>query len=246
MQRTGDDIRLMIHIALVEDEEEYRKVFLGYLRRYEQESGRQFRISVFPDGEDIISSYKADYDLILMDIAMRFMDGMTAAEKIRELDQEVVIIFITNMPQFVMKGYAVDALDYVLKPVNYFAFSQRIERAISRMSRRREQYFTVPVRGGIRKLSVSNILYVEVQDHDLLFHTRNESILTRGSLAEVEAKLGNAGFFRCNKYCLVNLAFADSLQGIDLVVAGEHIQVSRAKKKAMLDALNNYLNEVSK
>ncbi len=236
----------MIHIALVEDEEEYRKVFLGYLRRYEQESGRQFRISVFPDGEDIISSYKADYDLILMDIAMRFMDGMTAAEKIRELDQEVVIIFITNMPQFVMKGYAVDALDYVLKPVNYFAFSQRIERAISRMSRRREQYFTVPVRGGIRKLSVSNILYVEVQDHDLLFHTRNESILTRGSLAEVEAKLGNAGFFRCNKYCLVNLAFADSLQGIDLVVAGEHIQVSRAKKKAMLDALNNYLNEVSK
>ena len=236
----------MIHIALVEDEEEYRKAFLGYLRRYEQESGRQFRISVFPDGEDIISSYKADYDLILMDIAMRFMDGMTAAEKIRELDQEVVIIFITNMPQFVMKGYAVDALDYVLKPVNYFAFSQRIERAISRMSRRREQYFTVPVRGGIRKLSVSNILYVEVQDHDLLFHTRNESILTRGSLAEVEAKLGNAGFFRCNKYCLVNLAFADSLQGIDLVVAGEHIQVSRAKKKAMLDALNNYLNEVSK
>ena len=236
----------MIHIALVEDEEEYRKVFLGYLRRYEQESGRQFRISVFSDGEDIVSSYKADYDLILMDIAMRFMDGMAAAEKIRELDQEVVIIFITNMPQFVMKGYAVDALDYVLKPVNYFAFSQRIERAISRMSRRREQYFTVPVRGGIRKLSVSNILYVEVQDHDLLFHTRNESILTRGSLAEVEAKLGNAGFFRCNKYCLVNLAFADSLQGIDLVVAGEHIQVSRAKKKAMLDALNNYLNEVSK
>ena len=236
----------MIHIALVEDEEEYRKVFLGYLRRYEQESGRQFRISVFPDGEDIISSYKADYDLILMDIAMRFMDGMTAAEKIRELDQEVVIIFITNMPQFVMKGYAVDALDYVLKPVNYFAFSQRIDRAISRMSRRREQYLTVPVRGGIRKLSVSNILYVEVQDHDLLFHTRNESILTRGSLAEVEAKLGNAGFFRCNKYCLVNLAFADSLQGIDLVVAGEHIQVSRAKKKAILDALNNYLNEVSK
>ena len=236
----------MIHIALVEDEEEYRKEFLSYLRRYEQESGRQFRISVFSDGEDIVSSYKADYDLILMDIAMRFMDGMTAAEKIRELDQEVVIIFITNMPQFVMKGYAVDALDYVLKPVNYFAFSQRIDRAISRMSRRREQYFTVPVRGGIRKLSVSNILYVEVQDHDLLFHTRNESILTRGSLAEVEAKLGNAGFFRCNKYCLVNLAFADSLQGIDLVVAGEHIQVSRAKKKAVLDALNNYLNEVSK
>lgn len=87
------------------------------------------------------------------------------------------------------------------------------------MSRRREQYITVPVRGGIRKLSVSDILFVEVQDHDLLFHTRQENILTRGSLAELEAKLSDSGFFRCNKYCLVNLSFVESLQCIDLVVA---------------------------
>ena len=135
----------MIHIALVDDEEENRKQFLGYLHQYEKESGQQFRVSVFSDGDEILASYKADYDLILMDIAMRFVDGMTTAEEIRKLDSEVVIIFITNMPQFVMKGYAVDAMDYVLKPVNYYAFTQRIERAISRMSRRREQYIPVPI-----------------------------------------------------------------------------------------------------
>ena len=236
----------MLHIAIVEDEERYAAELEEFVRRYGEETKRQIKVTQYQDGEDLVEDYKGGFDILLMDIQMQFMDGMTAAEKIRERDQEVQIIFITNRNDYAIRGYEVDALDYVLKPVNYFAFSQRIERAISRMSRRREQYFTVPVRGGIRKLSVSNILYVEVQDHDLLFHTRNESILTRGSLAEVEAKLGNAGFFRCNKYCLVNLAFADSLQGIDLVVAGEHIQVSRAKKKAVLDALNNYLNEVSK
>ena len=74
----------------------------------------------------IAVDYRAVYDIILMDIEMRFMDGMTAAEKIREHDSEVVIIFITNMPQYAIKGYRVDALDYVLKPVSYFAFSQRI------------------------------------------------------------------------------------------------------------------------
>ena len=96
----------MIRIALVEDDEDYRREFLTYLEQYERESGQRFRISVFTDGDEITEGYAADYDLILMDIAMRFMDGMTAAEHIRALDSEVVIIFITNMPQFVMKGYA--------------------------------------------------------------------------------------------------------------------------------------------
>ena len=54
------------------------------------------------------------------------MDGMSAAEEIRKMDSEVVIIFITNMAQYAIRGYAVDALDYVLKPVSYFAFSQRL------------------------------------------------------------------------------------------------------------------------
>ena len=83
-----------------------------------------------------------------MDIEMRFMDGMTAAEKIREHDSEVVIIFITNMPQYAIKGYLVDALDYVLKPVSYFAFSQRIDRALVRMKKRDRKYLTIAVKGG--------------------------------------------------------------------------------------------------
>ena len=236
----------MIHIALVEDDAAYRSQFLDYLKQYEKESGKQFRISVFSDGDEILEGYKADYDLILMDIVMRFTDGMTAAEEIRRLDREVVIIFITNMPQFVMKGYAVDALDYVLKPVNYFAFSQRIDRAISRMSQRRQRFISVPVRGGVQKLNVSDILYVEIRDHDLLFHTATDSILSRGTLAEMEEKLGRMQFFRCNKCYLINLAHVDGVIGSDVLLRDEQIPVSRARKKELLDALNNYINEVSK
>ena len=59
---------------------------------------------------------------------MSAMDGMSAAEEIRKKDSDVVIIFITNMPQYAIRGYAVEALDYVLKPVSYFAFSQRLSK----------------------------------------------------------------------------------------------------------------------
>ena len=85
-------------------------------------------ISVFTDGDEITEGYRPNYDIILMDIEMCFMNGMTAAQEIRKLDPEVVIIFITNMVQYAIQGYAVGALDYILKPVNYEEFGSCIDR----------------------------------------------------------------------------------------------------------------------
>lgn len=125
----------MIRVAIVEDEASYMKQFQKYLAQYAKESGEEFDIVTFTDGDEIAGGYKSVYDIILMDVQMRFMDGMSAAEEIRKVDPEVVIIFITNMSQYAIRGYAVDALDYVLKPVSYFAFSQRLDRAIARMKK---------------------------------------------------------------------------------------------------------------
>ena len=236
----------MIRVALVEDDNAYRKQLEEYLARYQKESGEALQVRTFADGDEIAENYTAGYDIILMDIEMPVMDGMSAAERIREKDEEVVIIFITNMPQFVMKGYTVDALDYVLKPVSYFSFSQRMERAIGRMRRRQEKYRMVPVRTGMQKLRVSQITWVEVQNHDLGYHTLQGDIESKGSLGEVEESLGEDSFFRCSKCALVNLEYVDGITGSDAVVAGTLVQVSRARKKALLDALNNYINEVSK
>ena len=108
----------MVRIALVEDDANYRRELTEYLERFSKERGEHFAISPFSDGAEIAEGYTAGYDIILMDIAMSYMDGMSAAEAIRQMDDEVVIIFLTNMPQFAMKGYSVGALDYVLKPVS--------------------------------------------------------------------------------------------------------------------------------
>lgn len=236
----------MVRVALVEDDPRYRRELSEYLERYARESGEKFRITAFPDGAEIAEDYTADYDIILMDIVMPYMDGMRAAESIRTLDDEVVIIFITETPQFVMRGYTVDALDYVLKPLSYFAFSQRIQRALERMKRRAKRYIPVMYRGGMKKLDVSQITYIEVQDHDLIYHTASESLLSKGSLSELERSLGEQNFFRCSKCYLVNLEHVDSVDSTSIRVGGEHIQVSRARKKALLDALNDYINEVGK
>lgn len=237
----------MIHVAMVEDDSLYVEKLTGYIRLYEKGSNERIRISVFTDGEDIVMDYAADYDIILMDVEMQFMDGMTAAKEIRKLDTDVVIIFITNMSQYAIAGYTVDALDYVLKPVEYFAFSQRLDRALERLKKRREKrYLTISLKGGIKKLDISDITYIEVQNHDLIFHTQGETYFTKGTMREVEKELGSDAFFRCNKCYLVHMEYVEGIKNNDILVGGDVVQVSRSRKKEFLDMLNNYMNEVGK
>lgn len=236
----------MISIAIVEDEDSCAKQMEEYLARYADESGEVFETVRFCDGDEILENYRAQYDIILMDVQMKFMDGMTAAEEIRKVDPEVVIIFITNMAQYAIRGYAVDALDYVLKPVSYFAFSQRLERAIGRMKRRARRYMTIAIRGGARKLDISRILYVESQGHSLVFVTEGEEHTTTGTIREVEEKLESFGFFRCNKGCLVNLEHVDGVRDGCAIVGGHALPISRGRKNEFLAALTDYVGEVVK
>lgn len=236
----------MVRLAIVEDDKNYAAMLEKYIHRYEDESGEKFLVQRFQDGEDITEDYKCNFDIILMDIEMQFMDGMTAAKKVRSLDEEVVIIFITNMPQFAMQGYEVEALDYVLKPINYFAFSQRIERALGRMKKRTAKYISLNYKGGVQKINVSDIYYIEVQDHDLIYHTKTGQIMVRGTMRELEEKLSDEPFCRCNKAFLANLEYVDGFEDNDILIGGDRIQVSRSKKKEFMDALNDYMNEVSK
>ena len=132
----------MLRIATVEDDTNDLEALRTHLSRYEKENGLKFQVTEFRDGEDIVTDYSADYDLILMDIEMAFLNGMKAAEKIRELDKDVIIIFITNMPQYAIQGYKVNALDYMLKPISYFSFSESMGRALHRVNVQETGYCT--------------------------------------------------------------------------------------------------------
>lgn len=236
----------MIRVAVVEDDKGYRRTLDEYLKQYESESGIKLKTVFFEDGEDIAEEYTGEYDIILMDIEMQFMDGMTAAEKIREMDDEVVIIFITNMPGYATSGYKVEALDYVLKPLSYYAFSQRIARAIARMEKRTRYYISIPMKGGMRRMDIARICYIEVFDHDLIYHTLDGNLQTKGSLKEIEQMLSGRGFFRCSKGFLVNMEHVEGMQDNDAIVAGDLIRISRTVKKNFLNSLNTYIHEVSK
>ena len=202
----------MIRVAIVEDDAEVQGVLQEYIRRYTRQYGTEFEVSVFADGVDILEDYRAVYDIIFLDVEMKHLDGMTTAERIRQMDADVILIFITNMAQYAIRGYSVGALDYVLKPVPYFAFSQQLLKAVSRLEKRAKHYLTVPVESGLRRLDSSRLYYLESEGHRVHYYTEDGDFSAPGTLKAVEEKLAGRPFARCNSGYLVNLAQVQAVQ----------------------------------
>ena len=233
----------MIKLAIVEDEDHFANDLTEYIDKYSQESGTLFDVTRYRDGDEITEEYTGEYDIILMDIQMQFMDGMTAAEEIRKLDKDVVIMFITNMINYAIRGYEVDALDYVLKPITYFAFAKKLQRAVERVKNRSSHVISVSTKDGVMKLDCDDIFFIESQGHNLSYHTRSGEYVTRSKMQDAEDAVSDFGFFRINKGYLVNMRHVDGVKDSCALVKGEMLPVSRARRNEFMVALADYIGD---
>lgn len=233
----------MIRIAIVEDDDMYKEQLIEFLNQFKNDTGESIEITTYSDGDEIVRNYTSSFDIILMDIQMSFMDGISAAEEIRKLDSKVVIIFITSTAQYAIRGYEVDALDYILKPISYFAFSERLKRAIDRMKKREDQYITINIKGGLQRIKIRHIYYIESQGHNLVFHTNLGELTSAGTIKEIEKTLSEFHFFRGNRGYLINLDHVDGMQDGCAMVKGQMLLISRSRKNAFMEALTSYWGE---
>ena len=234
----------MIRIGIVEDDPASSALLVEYLRRYEREHDEQFAVAMFTDGEQVVAGYRPDFDVLLLDVEMPNLDGFSAAHRIRQIDADVVLIFITNMTQHAIKGYEVDALSYMLKPLRYFAFSQELKRSVARLRRRSADYLLLAVDGGLARVATDDIVFLESAKHRTTVHTVDGRYSVVGPLKALEAQLEGKDFFRSNSGYLVNLRHVLAIQGSSVLLVGGHdLLISRARKKAFLAALTDYLGE---
>ena len=234
----------MINIAIVEDDDSAALILRDYLTYYQEKNDIQFDITRFNDALSFLSDRRVLYDIIFMDIELPNLNGMDAALKLREFDKESVLIFVTNMAQFAVKGYEAGALDFMVKPINYQDFSLKMDKAINIVKTNAEIELVIRKVDGFVRLSTKKIIYIEVTGHTLCYHTTEGDIIASGSLSKMEDKLRPYNFMRCNSCYLVNPKYIQSVQGYDLLMSnGDVLKISRPRKKQFMTDLANWLGQ---
>ena len=230
----------MTNICIVEDEKDQADLLRGYIEKYDG-GARHFAVDHLPDGIDLVDDYKGQYDIIFLDIQMKHLDGMAAAEKIRAIDSEVIIIFITSTVQYAVQGYMVDALGYVLKPVPYTAFAQLMDKAMDRVeARSKKVHIRVPVEDSQVRIDCDTISYIESQRNNVVIHSEDRDYVTAGPLKKFEEMLSQYGFSKCHNAYLVKLSQVSAVQKEELVLlSGVRLPISRARKKEFMAELTN-------
>lgn len=228
-------------IGIVDDELEMRTQLEAYVRRYGEEAGLRLQTACFLSGDALLASAEEGFDILIFDVDMPGRSGLETAREIRARDERVTILFVTNMAQYAINGYEVEAVDYVIKPIGYYDFSMKLRRAIKRARQNRPMVLVVDTLGGPVRLEVSDILYVEVMGHYLSYETKTGSFRVRGSMKEHEPELKKHGFARSHKSYVVNLANTENIQAGELTVCGRSVPLGRAYKDSFLAAYMQYL-----
>lgn len=226
---------------IVEDDPQAAEALRSYLARYGREVDASFSVETLGSALEFLDGRHAA-DIVFLDIGLPGINGMEAAEIMRQTDEVTPIIFVTDLAQYAVRGYQVDALDFMVKPVGYEDFALRMGRAMRVMARNADAAVSIPTADGTRIVPVRDIIYVEILRHDLYWHVAglSEPLRVRGSLTAEEERLGGR-FCRISASHLINMGQVSVMRGIGVTMSdGSELTFSRSRKKASLEALARF------
>ncbi len=234
----------MQRIAIVEQDTQALEQMNMYIQRYGRSEGVELTVEGFDRAERFLSQYKPVYDIIFLSLDLPGSGGMEAAKRLRKLDADVVLVFITAVARQAIRGYEVDALDFVLKPLSYYAFSVKLERALLRVKHRSGKHIMLKTSDGVHRLEIRQIYYLETNSRMLYYHTSAGVFSVRDSLRNAEQSLQEEAFARCNQCYLVNLQHVTDVRDDYVTVAGTQLEISRRNRKSFLESVVAYIGGV--
>lgn len=225
----------MLRIAICDDEENARDALRIQLEKLTDESEDEI-VYEFSNGRTCVNwltAHPGEVDLLFLDVEMKTLNGMDAARKIRTVNHNLLIVFVTGYADYVFDGYQVDALDYLIKPSSPEKLQSVLTRAKKLLTGQAEKFFVLKNTEGIYRLPYDDILYFFSDRRYINLVTPSKTYTFYGKLNDIEQQL-QKNFIRIHQRYLVNSDKVTFL-GNDYVTvdnpACEKLPVSRACKK---------------
>lgn len=228
-----------MRIAVCDDEELFRIEFKSVLDKVLINA--EYDIDTFSGGSSLYEAFlKNPFDLVFLDIEMPGIDGITLAKRLRAVSENVQIVFLTSHIEYALEGYEVNALRYLVKPVDMNKLSEVLKYIQDKKNNSRQ--IIIKQEGEDIVIDISDIIYMESMDKNVRIVTSKSEYITRYNISDYEEELKNSGFLRIHRGYLISLSKVKKIVKNDVVMDGDiSLPVSRSNIKTLKDALYAYV-----
>lgn len=231
----------MIKIAFCDDElillDNYAKVMNHLKLNY------NFECHYFKSGEELLNYmliHEAEFNLLFLDIIMDEIDGMELAKKIRQIDQDTEIVFLTSSPEYAVASYEIKALNYIIKQSNQLEI--KIVEAIEHTSSKKQDYFLVVNKSTVEKIKINTIIFIESDKRKVIIHTTESVYEMYNKLDQIADKLNNSKFIRTHRSYLLNMDYIKKIETKEIVTTHQQlIPISRGRADEIKELFIKYL-----
>lgn len=232
----------MLLVSIIDPSKEDVTHLSALIERYFRRSGTAYVQRVYQSGMEFVRSAE-NSDIVFLETDLEKLDGLETARIIRKLGNEAQLIFIARGAEMAIHGYSVDALDYLLKPVESAAVERALDKAVRRLSSRSCAYLALKLPNGTASISTNDITYVEVFDHNLVYHTTGGDYTVRGRLGDVYEQLDHDYFLACNRSFIVNLRYVTEICTDHVILNGTKISVSKSHRKEIQSRFSAFMDK---
>ena len=228
-----------MRIAVCDDEELFRIEFKNVLDK--ALVNVDYDIDTFSGGSSLYEAFlKEPFDLVFLDIEMPGIDGITLAKRLRAISENVHIVFLTSHIEYALEGYEVNALRYLVKPVDMNKLGEVLKYVQDKKNNSRQ--IMIREDGEDIVIDISDIIYMESMDKNVRIVTSKREYVTRYNISDYEEELKNSGFLRIHRGYLISLSKVKKIVKNDVVMDGDiSLPVSRSNLKVLKDALYAYV-----
>lgn len=232
-----------MNIAVCEDEAADAGIICGYIQEHFDKSGFIGDIHTFTGGEELLNAFSPGaFDVVFMDIYMAGMDGLEAAKKMRERDPGFALVYITGSDDHAREAYSLNACAYVSKPIRQAEIDMAFQQCRAVFLKNARFIEVVSGRHSI-KIPLIKILYIEVYNKDVLFHTAAGAVKTHMPLKEVKRQCSEA-FLRCHRSYIVNMNQIDRLCEQDILMKnGDIVPMRQRGRQEIRNAYGDFLTD---